>query len=337
MVHLSTPGPDTGHFSTLEVRPRNKPTQITSRIIAFPRKHYKEPPNVAGGFKMLDLSHKAPGVRANLVGSDLTKDEFRITLETWDKGRLYAAEATWIEHKAGSRECHFGQFDTRDVERDRRRKMNGKRASVDYSHQGTNTGVRQENGDTGAANGANGNAEKEGAQHQQQEWSKTFRFPVTFERPPSVICWLNRLDLASDQDRNFRIRCYATNITPSHATFHISSWGDSILNGAAMCWIAFPEGKKHVDSGTIATSDVRQWFNPRPTNSARVAFREGAFQRKPTMLVALNMVDMAGNADLRVKVDIPEEEVDADGFTWHLDTWVSDLGFGRHLDIADAV
>lgn len=31
------------------------------------------------------------------------------------------------------------------------------------------------------------------------------------------------------------------------------------------------------------------------------------------------MLDMAGNADLRVKVDV--DEVSKDGFRWHLDTW----------------
>ena len=297
MVHLSTLGPDNGSFSTLEVRQRTKPTQITSRMIAFPRNHYQEPPNVAGGFKMLDLSHKAPGVRANLVGSDLTNEEFRITLETWDKGRLYAAEAQWIEHKAGSKECHFGQFDTRDIKRKRDAKTNG---TAD-----TNGGPRE-----------NGNGSH------QQEWSKTMKFPIAFKEPPSLVCWLNRIDLVSDGDRNFRIRAYATNISRTSATFHITTWGDSVLNGAAMCWVAFPEDKKKVDCGTFSTSDVRQWHNPRPQNSKRIEFKQGWFQKPPTVLVALNMIDMAGNSDLRVKVDVDKEEIDSDGFVWHLDTWV---------------
>lgn len=107
MPHLSTPGPDTGLFSTLEVRPRSKPTKLTSRNIAFPANHYTEPPNVAAGFKMLDLSHKAP-IRANLVGSDLTTEGFKILFETWGGGELNAAEAQWIEHKHGAKECWFG-------------------------------------------------------------------------------------------------------------------------------------------------------------------------------------------------------------------------------------
>jgi hypothetical protein len=277
MVHLSKPGRDLGYFCTDEVRPRTRPTSITGRTIAFPKNHYKEPPNVAGGFKMLDLSHKAPAVRANLVGSDITPDSFHIALETWDQGVLNAASAQWIEHKSGSKECHFGQFDTRDVK---------------------------------TRNGG-------------QEWKKRFKFPLQFKggENPAVVCWLNRLDMANGEDRNWRINAYATNITPDGATFHIDTWGDSELNGAAMCWIAFPAGKKKVDSGTFSTSEVRPWHEARSRNSKRVRFKEGWFDKPPTVLVGLNLLDMAGNADMRIQVDA--DDVDNEGFTWHLDTWVS--------------
>lgn len=107
MPHLAHAGPDTGLFSTLEVRPRNKPTKLTSRNIAFPSGHYTEAPNVAAGFRMLDLSHEAP-IRANLVGSDMTPEGFKILFETWGGGKLFAAEAQWIEHKRGAKECFFG-------------------------------------------------------------------------------------------------------------------------------------------------------------------------------------------------------------------------------------
>jgi hypothetical protein len=113
MVHLKQPGRDLRFFSTREVRPLLKPTTSTSCVIQFPKNHYQEPPNVAGGFKLLHLSHKAPGIRANLVESDIRPNEFNITIEGWNKAVLYEAEAQLIEHKFGSKECAFGQFDTR--------------------------------------------------------------------------------------------------------------------------------------------------------------------------------------------------------------------------------
>lgn len=227
---------------------------------------------------MLDLSHQAPAVRANLVGSDISSDSFLITLETWDGGILKGASAQWIEHKSGSKECHFGQFDTRDVKR---------------------------------------------KDPEMQEWRKRFKFPRNFAagEDPNVICWLNRLDMQNTAETNWRINAYATDISNTGATFHIDTWGDSELNGAAMCWIAFPKGKKKVDSGTFSTSEVRPWHEAKSRNSKRVRFKERWFNKPPTVLVGLNLLDMAGNADLRIQVEA--DEVDAEGFTWHLDTWVS--------------
>jgi hypothetical protein len=73
MVHLDEPGQDEGVFSTLEVPPQpDGPDDATSRLILFPPNNYVRPPNVAGGFKLLELSHKAP-IRANICGSDITK------------------------------------------------------------------------------------------------------------------------------------------------------------------------------------------------------------------------------------------------------------------------
>lgn len=322
MPHLSIPGPDNGVFSTEEVRRRDKPAQVTSRMIALPKNHYIKPPNIAGGFKSLDLSHKAPGVRANLVGSDITTESFRVTLETWDGGVLYAASAQWIEHKAGSKECHFGQFDTEDAQPPAQQQLGGglKRGkSLRMPRK-----LRVNDSESGSVNGSDYGSKEEPMTRQpqrQQEWSKVFRFPVTFGEPPDVVCWLNRLDLASGGSRNWRLAAYVSNITEKNAIFHIDTWGDSVLHGAAMCWIAFPKNKKRVDCGSFSTSDVRPWYDPRSRNKKRIRFKEGWFKKPPVVLVALNMLDMAGNADLRLRVDATD--VDNEGFTWHLDTWVS--------------
>lgn len=95
MVHLSKPGHDTGHFNTSEVRVKvnNQSSKATSRIIALPRGHYKGPPNLAAGFSCLDVSSEAP-IRANLLADQITKDDFRISIETWGDSVLYEGGAT---------------------------------------------------------------------------------------------------------------------------------------------------------------------------------------------------------------------------------------------------
>ena len=152
-----------------------------------------------------------------------------------------------------------------------------------------------------------------------QETSQQIRFPRAFTREPEVVCWLNRLDMASGEDRNWRIRAYASDVTSKGFTAHVDTWADSVMNGAGCCWIAFPQGKARVANGSFSTGDVRSWSDPRPKNSATVRFKEGTFGQPPTVLVAINMLDMAGNADLRVGVDV--DQVTKDGFRWHLDTW----------------
>ncbi|KAH0153740.1 hypothetical protein KCU86_g21141, partial [Aureobasidium melanogenum] len=123
-------------------------------------------------------------------------------------------------------------------------------------------------------------------------------------------------------DRNYRIRAYATDVSRKGFTAHIDTWGDSLLYGGAMCWIAFPKRKRYVQAGSFQTGDVRSWSNPIPETSSQVKFEEGVFKSHrpaPTVLCALNFIDMAGNADLRVSVDV--NDVDTQGFRWSLKTF----------------
>jgi hypothetical protein len=272
-------------------------------------------------------------VRANLVGSDITKEGFVVGIETWDRGVLWEAGATWIEHKRGGRECGFGQFDTRDCERHgceekgngEVQKPDGRGAPRKLRASGKG---RKDSLDT---NGLDSSYEVDYHMKQKQEYKKRIKFPSKLrggKEPPEVICWLNRLDLQNQPERNHRLHAFATDITPESATFHLATWGNSILNGAAMCYIAFPKNKKKVDSGTFSTDDVDSTRGDggevgggaKNTVSNRVRFREGWFSKPPTVLCALNMFDVGGNADLKIKVNV--DRVDEEGFTWHLSTWV---------------
>ena len=105
MVHLEKPGRDDGFFCTDEVRARDEPEDSTSRMIAFPPRHYKRPPNVAGGFRMLDLSHEAP-IRANLCGSDISKvgvarvfSQVGWTIASLQGLRIQRTWKRWIGHR----------------------------------------------------------------------------------------------------------------------------------------------------------------------------------------------------------------------------------------------
>ncbi|EMD00585.1 hypothetical protein BAUCODRAFT_118342 [Baudoinia panamericana UAMH 10762] len=285
MVHVARSRADNGNFSTEEVRKSSKPCPSTSRLIAFSKGHYKEPPNLAGGFASLNISSEKP-IRANLIADSITEDTFRIALETWADSVLYSASATWIEHKANARDCVFGQFDT------------------NYDARKPTASPRKRTSHLQAASKKN---------------AQTFSFPRAYKEPPEVICWLNRLDLPSGPDYNYKIRAFADAIDNRGFTGHLNTWDDDGgLNGAAMCWIAFPKQKRHVDCGRFSTNDIRKRTNPREKTSGTVKFKQ-RFQTVPTVLAALSMLDAAGNADLRVKVLITD--VKYDGFRWSLETW----------------
>ncbi|KAK0276339.1 hypothetical protein LTR35_010664 [Friedmanniomyces endolithicus] len=292
MVHLAKSRLDDGHFSTEEVRRREKPALSTSRPIAFTPNHYDEPPNLAAGFSSLDVSCEGP-IRANLIADNITKDGFRIAIETWGQSTLYAADGTFIERKATAKECIFGQFDTQDASFSPAKSATAPRAATTRK-----LAVQTE--------------------PVPRKYAKRFDFPQPFKEPVEVVCWLNRLDMTSGRDRDYKIRAFADEGDEEGFTAHLNTWDNGELHGAAMCWIAFPKLKPHVDSGRFTTTDVRKRTDPRPKTSSRVKFKQ-RFAVVPTVLTALSMLDTAGNADLRVRVSV--SEVSREGFRWTLETW----------------
>lgn len=290
-VHLSKPGPDNGYFCTSEVRPRENATASTSRTVALPKDRYKAPPNLAAGFTSLDCSCEQ-SIRANIIADSITTTNFRIGVETWGSSQIFEASAVWIEHKANAKDCFFGQFDT---------KTNPMSRLGSPVKGGT---LRRTNTQPGEL--------------LPQKHSKPFFFPKPFSEPPEIVCWLNRLDLTSGPDYDYKIRAFADEINTESFLAHINTWDNGRMPGAALCWIAFPKGKRNVDSGRFSTKDVRKRTNPREKTSSRTKFKK-RFEKSPTVIAAITSIDAAGNADLRINLNI--SNVDREGFTWNFETW----------------
>ncbi|KAK3114567.1 hypothetical protein LTR53_006976 [Teratosphaeriaceae sp. CCFEE 6253] len=292
MVHLAKSRPDNGHFSTEEVRRKSKPSLSTSRPISFAEGRYDEPPNLAAGFSSLDISCEGP-IRANLIADNITDSGFRISIESWGHSTLYAASCSWIEHKASAKECIFGQFDTQDASASPAKSATAPKASTTRKLAVQTDPV-------------------------PKKYAKIFDFPQPFSEPVEVICWLNRLDMASGADHDYKVRAFADEITPEGFTAHLNTWDNGELHGAALCWIAFPKQKLHVDSGRFSTTDVRKRTDPRMKTKGVVKFKR-RFQVVPTVLAALSMIDAAGNADLRVNLSV--SDVTRESFKWTLETF----------------
>ncbi|KAG9045408.1 hypothetical protein FS837_006368 [Tulasnella sp. UAMH 9824] len=87
----------------------------------------------------------------------------------------------------------------------------------------------------------------------QLETSRRINFERPFLTPPIVVVWLNKFVTSSSTST--RIRTYASDIDARGFTIHIDTWADTTLWTAAALWVAYPEDKDHIYSGTANTMD----------------------------------------------------------------------------------
>ncbi|KAL8804061.1 MAG: hypothetical protein Q9182_002774 [Xanthomendoza sp. 2 TL-2023] len=154
-------------------------------------------------------------------------------------------------------------------------------------------------------------------QDHKPENSKRINFPRAFQgKPPKVLCWLTMVDMA--QDRNWRIKAFATDVDPTGFTAHIDTWGDSILYQATMTWLAYPADQPNVASGLFTTEDVRPWNKPQQENTKTIGYGRN-FDRTPKVAMALTGFDYDHTKNLRLRVST--SAVTKEAMTWHLQAW----------------
>jgi len=151
----------------------------------------------------------------------------------------------------------------------------------------------------------------------QEETSRRINFDRPFVTPPRVVVFLNQLDMSNEH--NWRIKTEATDVDESGFTINIGTWGDSILFSATAGWIAYPEDRKYVLSGSANITDIRPWEQPQPENSKHVSFAGVEFWKAPSVFMAINGFDIDHSDNLRLKVYA--DDVSPEGMTWHADSW----------------
>ncbi|KAG8906770.1 hypothetical protein FRC00_012336, partial [Tulasnella sp. 408] len=112
-----------------------------------------------------------------------------------------------------------------------------------------------------------------------------------FLTPPIVVVWLRKF--ATRSDTSTRIRTYASDVDVRGFTVHIDTWADTTLWTAAAFWLAYPEDKDHIYSGTANTMDVRSWQNPQAKTREYINFQGTRFWKTPTVFTALNWIDIS--------------------------------------------
>ncbi|KUI72507.1 hypothetical protein VM1G_07813 [Cytospora mali] len=151
----------------------------------------------------------------------------------------------------------------------------------------------------------------------QTNTARHIKFERAYSAPPKVIVWLNKLDMA--RDKNWRVSATVTEIQADGFTIHIDTWGDTTLYSATAAWIAYPANKPGVASGSYSTEDIRPWNQPQVNNTGRANFPAGAFHTAPTVLTALNKLDISSIHNLRLKLSA--DSVSEQGMNWHIDSW----------------
>ncbi|EJD40747.1 zincin [Auricularia subglabra TFB-10046 SS5] len=142
----------------------------------------------------------------------------------------------------------------------------------------------------------------------QRRTTRRITFARPYAVPPKVILWMNALNMA--KDKNWRFAATTENITATGFSVNLDTWSDSA----------------GVVSGTCHTNDVNSGYTAELTNSGRVDFPAGAFdrpRRPPTVLIALNAIDSGTGRNMRAKLSA--DGLSVTGMNWHIDAWVDSL------------
>jgi len=142
-------------------------------------------------------------------------------------------------------------------------------------------------------------------------------FERPFVTPPKVVVFFNRIGF--EKDHNWRVITTASNIDVNGFTLNIRTWSDTVLWYAQTCWIAYPEDRERIFSTSVSTMDIRPWDRPQLEHSSEISFNSVEFFKTPSVLIALNYLDMDCKADLRINAHV--DSISKTSMVWHIDSW----------------
>ncbi|KAK6206297.1 hypothetical protein QIS74_13716 [Colletotrichum tabaci] len=147
---------------------------------------------------------------------------------------------------------------------------------------------------------------------------------------PRVAVWYSMLDL--DSGKSFwHTETKVENVTAQGFDLIISAYGDSLIYGGTAVWLAQPQNREGLLSGTFSTTDIRTDWHPSLETKGHIEPPDGTFRGSPNVLVvALRGLKVSTDANLRFKVNV--SNVSATGFDWHIDGWAYSLIFSGTAD-----
>jgi hypothetical protein len=146
------------------------------------------------------------------------------------------------------------------------------------------------------------------------ENSKRIVFSSAYPSAPTIATGLSQIDVAK-----LRIAAAASGIDGNGFTAALNSWGDSVLYSAASTWLAVAAGDPAFQIGQFNTMEDHPWNQPKMQTSRRITFARPYPGGTPHVVVWLNELDITGPQNVRVNAYV--SDVDAAGFTVHIDAW----------------
>jgi hypothetical protein len=132
--------------------------------------------------------------------------------------------------------------------------------------------------------------------------------PLTADVVVTVLVWLTGLDMSNAEP--WRIRVYATCITPSSFQLNIEVLRTSVLYSAGVSWIAFNECAR---SGKLPASGEEGWKKRTSYSDLQVScYLNG----NPKTAILFNALEVRKAENLELRATIPSEN--CYGFSWEM-------------------
>lgn len=237
---------------------------------------YSEPPRVAVGLSWLDLDYTTD-ICVKATAEDVSVDHFTVGIAPGSGSNVYSAACSWLEASATEADIKMGQWDL-------------------ASAWASGAKAKPFNG--------------------QIRTSTSIRFDQRFDggEAPIVVAWFTGLGLGKDSP--WRVKTYATDVSPFKFQLHIEAGSDTDLRDATVTWVAIAAGKEGITAGSFCTDDI-----PGEENAGTVDFSNDGFQAAPTVMMAISGLDFECGRNLRLRVS--HSSLSKDGMVWHLDSWLN--------------
>lgn len=132
-----------------------------------------------------------------------------------------------------------------------------------------------------------------------------------------VVGWVQSFRFGTEEGKDYACDFWATQVNAKGFTAH-AECGEN-TERLTVTYIALKKGKDKVATGSFSTSEDGEEGENDQEIKGRVDFEDGAFDKAPTVLVALSQFELAGGKDLRIGVEV--EDVSESGFSWVIRKW----------------